>query len=79
MRKKTTPKTPKQKPRPADTLSNTSKKKNQVELTGKDLGKVTGGIIAGTHKRTQRSMRAVGLASVPLRPSRPRSDAAAAV
>ena len=53
MRKTTTPKTPKQKPRPADTLSKTSKKKIQVELTGKDLGKVTGGIIAGTHKRTQ--------------------------
>ena len=48
MRKTTTPKTPKQKPRPADTLSKTSKKKIQVELTGKDLGKVTGGIIAGT-------------------------------
>ena len=30
MRKKTTPKTPKQKPRPADTLSKTSKKKIQV-------------------------------------------------
>jgi hypothetical protein len=34
---------PKRKPRPADTLLRTSKK-GKVELTEKELGKVTGGV-----------------------------------
>ena len=39
-------KTPKRKPKPADSLLKTSKKKD-IELTEKELDKVTGGQVTG--------------------------------